>query len=160
VEHHHRPQPSTLTSSALNPFHHYDYRSNHIATVVAMTTFVPSPPSTRYQTTSKRQRHNDGFFARLPFFFRKRTTSPSVDNGNNESCESFARTKDDERNTHHHHNLNTNYNPESDLSRVFQETTIEVTSEPAYPAVDEGRSLSLSSSSNRNATTSHFETMG
>lgn len=165
VEHHHHHNlqsapPAAVTSSCLNPFHHYDYRSNHIATVVALTTFVPSPPLSPSQSRKKRNtpkgKRNNGFFSYIPFF-RKRTTSHSVNSGNNnESCESIARLKDNVRNTTHAKNNISG----ADLSRVYQETTIEVTSEPAYPAVgvDRERSLSLSSSRNDATTTGHFET--
>lgn len=178
VEHHHHhhhnvqsaPAGAGVTSSALNPFHHYDYRSNHIATVVALTTFVPSPPLSPSQSRKKSSssnnntRRKNGGFSYFPFsfFFRKRgNNTSSVNNGNDESCESIARLKDNGQKTTHRNKNNKNNISETDLSRVYQETTIEVTSEPAYPAVDrdEERSLSLSDSSSRNATVGHFETM-
>ncbi|KAH8698340.1 G protein-coupled glucose receptor regulating Gpa2-domain-containing protein, partial [Talaromyces proteolyticus] len=84
------PENRTNRSDNLNPFHHQDYRSNHIATVVAMTA----------------RKDNDGI---------------SIDH--HESCESIIGLKDAREST-----------DAIKLSDLYQKTTIEVTSEPAYPS--------------------------
>lgn len=129
--HHHAPARAGAAgvSTELNPFHHRDYRGNHTTTVVAMTAFDPSRSSNSLTQKKKNTRNqkkrkmkkSTGFFRHIY------SASPSSSSNNNmcsgnESCESIVQDRGAAPITYR----------ESDLSRVYQETTIEVTSEPAY----------------------------
>ncbi|KAL1968676.1 hypothetical protein VTN77DRAFT_1502 [Rasamsonia byssochlamydoides] len=93
---------------SLNPFHHYDYRSNHITTV-----------------TVDHKREGGLDVGGLIFHGRSNSTdNPRSAHDRDGSTDNIIERDD----RHDQHEL-------SDLSKVYQKTTIEITSEPASPSV-------------------------